>query len=364
MVKELIRKEINHLTDEQFGLPIETLGIDSIDLVTLRVKLEKHFHKEVPDEIWLTMNDLNELVTFFASPESNGNSVRENAHINKSDFECKRSHIVNMPQMAIGGLSESWLFKELGDFHWYQLCNGLSTASFDLKDNLGNRLYATFVRIRFESNLNLSRFQENEEFELGGKINRFGNSMYFTENTFYNSEKSIHCCMMTTFSTRGHDNSKLTKGQPNSNINNQITELAQMPSFGENYRNLRKSISKELILKNEVFRITDEYIFELEYELNPFHDINGVNLLYFAAYPIISDFCEYQYLKKNDSIANPLSSKAKDVFYFNNCNASDTIIYRLCSIVSIGENQIKTQSTLSRKSDGALMARIFSIKEK
>ena len=30
----------------------------------------------------------------------------------------RRSYDLNMPQMALGGLSESWLFKELGDIHW------------------------------------------------------------------------------------------------------------------------------------------------------------------------------------------------------------------------------------------------------
>ena len=39
----------------------------------------------------------------------------------------------------------------------------------------------------------------------------------------------------------------------------------------------------------------DAAIFDSEYEIVPFHDINGVGLLYFAAYPIISDICSLRY---------------------------------------------------------------------
>ena len=37
--------------------------------------------------------------------------------------------IVNMPQMAAGGLSENWLFKFCGDLHWQALCHAMDTTS-------------------------------------------------------------------------------------------------------------------------------------------------------------------------------------------------------------------------------------------
>ena len=62
------------------------------------------------------------------------------------DFE--KEITINMPQMAIEALSENWLFKDLGNNHWEMICKGLDTNSFNLKDEIGNRLYATFIRIR------------------------------------------------------------------------------------------------------------------------------------------------------------------------------------------------------------------------
>ncbi len=45
-----------------------------------------------------------------------------------------------MPQMAIGALSENWLFKEIGGRHWQMLCEGVNTNSDEIKDEEGNQL--------------------------------------------------------------------------------------------------------------------------------------------------------------------------------------------------------------------------------
>jgi len=72
----------------------------------------------------------------------------------------------------------------MGDIHWDLLCDGLNTQSMQLKDEMGNRLYATFTRIRFEGSDSFNNFLENEICNITGKIERFGNSMYFSDFTF------------------------------------------------------------------------------------------------------------------------------------------------------------------------------------
>lgn len=361
MIKELIQKELNIEDTSAFDEPIETLGIDSMDLITLRVKLEKQFGKEVPDEIWLTMSSLSELVSFFSEDVQASNGIH-NSTLKSEEFEHKRSHQVNMPQMALGGLSESWLLKEMGDFHWFQLCEGLNTKSFDLTDQTGERLYATFVRIKHESKDSLAAFQENEKVEMGGSMTRFGSSMYFSKNAIFNDNKRIDFNMMTTFSSRGRDNSKLTKGKPNSRIQNDIIELNDMPDFGQKYRMIRKQVDHSLQLSGVNFKMIEHSIFEFDYDINPYHDINGVNLLYFAAYPIISDFCEFNYIKKEKDFSRT-NTIARDVFYFSNCNIDDNILYKLNEFELLENNRAKIQSTLIRKSDNKTLAKIFTIKE-
>lgn len=279
----------------------------------------------------------------------------------------KTNFVINMPQMAVEALSENWLFKELGNLHWEMICDGLHTKSFDLKNDTGNRLYATFVRIRIRCAGSLKSFRENDHVALSGKMSRFGNSMYFSEIDFEATNSKIEAELMTTFSIRDAvDNTRLAKSEPDVAVND-AEKLKKFPAFGNEYRLVKKGILKELQYEDLVFEVSDEIKFETEYELNPYYDLNGVNLLYFAAYPIINDVCEARFFNKK----NPTKrweqnyyTAYKDVLYYANCNIDDRIIYQMNDCQTINDNEdMLISSTLRRKSDDAIIARIFSLKK-
>lgn len=271
-----------------------------------------------------------------------------------------------MPQMAIQALSENWLFKELGDNHWDLICSGLGTKSYSLKNDLGDRLYATFVRIRISCSGNLRSFRENQSVELTGQLSKFGESMYFSKMNFITESGSIASELMTTFSIRDKvDNSKLSKAEPYVKLN-KVKNLKCLPQFGNEYRLVKKQVLETLIYGPYNFSLTnDNILYTTEYTLNPFYDINGVNLLYFAAYPVINDVCESRFFNKQ-SLDIPWEQNYytayKDILYYANCNLNDSIIYELLSTKSLSSSQLQNTSQLRRKSDGAIIAKIFSVK--
>ena len=281
----------------------------------------------------------------------------------------KTNFVINMPQMAVEALSENWLFKELGNLHWEMICDGLHTKSFDLKNDTGDRLYATFVRIRIRCEGSLKSFRENDDVALSGKMSRFGNSMYFSEIAFESANSKIEAELMTTFSIRdATDNTRLAKSEPDVTLN-EVEKLKKFPAFGNEYRLVKKQVLKELKCGGFTFDIDKHTIFETEYELNPFYDLNGVNLLYFAAYPIINDVCEARYF--NDEYSKErweqnYYTAYKDVLYYANCNLDDSIIYQMNyhEISEHNDNDMLISSVLRRKSDGAIIARIFSVKRR
>lgn len=291
--------------------------------------------------------------------------------MDSSKASINKKLVINMPQMAIEALSENWLFKELGDLHWALICQGLNTKSFDLKNDTGSRLYATFVRIRLLCTESLHAFHENEEANLSGSISRFGESMYFSNINFDTGKSSIQAELMTTFSIRAKDdNTKLAKSEPNVEENN-VPVSKTFPSIGNQYRLMKKGLLTTL--DNEKldtdFLINDEVLHSLNYDLNPFYDINGVNLLYFAAYPIINDVCESRVM--NSLATDPdevweqtYFTKYKDVFYYANCNATDSLTYELKSIEYLDGGVVKLCSVLKRNSDSAVIAKIFTLKQK
>ncbi len=251
-----------------------------------------------------------------------------------------RSFNINMPQMSMGGLSESWLFKELGDMHWQMITDGLRCRSSELSDATGNRLYATFTRISVSSNALVS-YKENAPFDLEGGLFRFGPSIYFSEINFTNGRARL----MSSFSMREESGSNvyLLKGQPKIPPNCKIAKHQTLPQFGQEYVSVRASH-----LSSDTF--------SCEYEIIPQHDINGVGLLYFAAYPIISDICEERFASQRN-----LSTTKRDVFYFRNCDPGETLVFRIHSRQS-SDLLVESETSLSRKSDGVLMARIFTTK--
>ena len=274
-----------------------------------------------------------------------------------------------MPQMALTGLSENWLFKEIGDCHWHLLCEDLGLKSDEILDEFGNRLYATFIRIRFESRNCLKDFRENDSLDIAGKIRRVGNNLYYGQVDVTSSDKSIRCFLATTFSAResSSSNYKLTKGVPSGSETNAITKMSDIPVLIQEYTKLKKGSIQKVLVGDHTFALTDEVFFKTLYRMNPYTDINGVGLLYFAAYPLINDYCELKYFNgeriSGEHWALNSSTVSRDVLYLANCNIDDVISYRLHSYDIISDNRIAIYSTLWREDDNTVIARIFTIKQ-
>lgn len=357
---KIIQTVIPSFKAEDLKYTFKEIGVDSMDLVVLRVTIEKKFSHVIPDSIWLNFNSFREIIQYYQSTETeDSQEIGKNNGIN---FE--KEITLNMPQMAVEALSESWLFKELGGNHWDMICQGLNSASFDLKDDIGNRLYATFVRIKIHCTQTIRDFTENEKVKFSGKIGRFGKSMYYSKIDVVGSDTAVAAELLTSFSIRNQeDNSKLVKSQPKPG-ENLVFEYESIPSFANEYRLIKKGELNEITNSGIPFVLTEDTLFETVYTLNPYYDINGVGLLYFASYPIINDFCEAQYFneKNEQRWEQNYYTVLKDIYYFANCNIDDEVIYKLNSFEQLGENQIKLCSTLYRKSDNKCLAKILSIK--
>jgi probable biosynthetic protein (TIGR04098 family) len=345
------------LSDSDHDRPLAELDLGSAALADLHAHLDRHCSVEVSESAWEGFGTLNDIVTWYLNA------------MNDKRIKRQYSQIVNMPQMALTGLSESWLFKEMGDCHWHMLCEDLGLKSNEIFDEFRNRLYATFVRIRYEGTASLKHYLENDVIDITGRIKRFGNSLYFGQVDIASVEKNLHCSLVTTFSTRDSDcnNHKLTKGVPSSGNDNAVTSVSEMPKLVMDYVKLKKGTVQNVELGGHSFAVTDQALFERSYTLNPYTDINGVGLLYFAAYPLINDYCELEFFNSErmsgSHWALASSTVSRDICYFANCNIEDVITYRLNSYHLIANNRIAIQSTLLRESDGTVMARIFTIKQ-
>ena len=343
------------ISEDDLYIPIKNTNIDSLDLVVLRVALEKHFELEIPDVVWFSYQTLAEALEYF---HKNKGLLKINQNTEKTDIVHSEYLEIRMPQMANSALSENWLLKFLGDTHWQLITKGFQKKSSEFRDDNGNRLYSTFIRINYSISP-LCQFSENETIDFNSSIKCFGNNTFLSSVIGNCGENKISASLMTTFSVREcTDNNKISKCDPKVRTN-KISELSKTPLFLNDFRLLRKGLIEEISTDYGIFPINDDILFSCEYSINPYYEINGVGLLYFASYPIISDKCFDEFYKENGN----LQTIYRDIFYFANCNSSEKIIFRLNSIEKI-DNGLKTTVSLFRKSDNIILSKILTVKQK
>jgi probable biosynthetic protein (TIGR04098 family) len=334
MLRQIIQEEIPDLPD--FSASISDLPIDSFGMVVLRARIEAALGRPVSDDVWGGIETLNDVLAL--------SSAQEIVVPSRTAANERRSFSINMPQMAMEGLSESWLLKELGDMHWGMITAGLGSPSSALKDGSGNRLYATFTRICYSLQRPLGAIAENTSLDLRGTISRFGAGTFVSDIALVHDLAAGEARLMSNFSRRGEtNNTSLLKGQPTIPRDCPIPEVA-LPAFMLEYRDRRAAIP-------------DAPLFECEYEIIPFHDVNGVGLLYFASYPIISDICSLRY----SADFAERSTISRDVYYFANADIKDVLIFRVHKWEQ-SQSALNLETSLSRKSDGRLMAYILTSK--
>ncbi|HEY0991317.1 MAG TPA: Pnap_2097 family protein [Kofleriaceae bacterium] len=346
----LLAHHVTGFSIDKSAVGFADLGIDSFAMVELRVDVERLIGHPLPDAVWLALASPADLLEAVGSQPPARHPAR------RAGDMLRRDYALNMPHMALGGLSEYWLCKELGDAHWAMITEGLGVASSELRDGQGDRLYATFTRLCFTAGSPLRSFVENEQASLTARIERTGAAMFFSEQTFAAAGATIAASVMSTFARRGSatSNTSLTRGQPAVPASCPIVDRGAMPEIGTGYRARRAALISEAA--------SLPVLYERTYDILPYHDINGVGLLYFAAYPVISDLCELTYMSRGNDWAMQASTLARDVCYLANCDLGDGIVYRVHARRD-EPGAIELETSLSRTSDGRLMAYLVTRKE-
>lgn len=280
-------------------------------------------------------------------------------------LNLERTYEIRMPQMINSALSENWLWKELGDMHWELLGKGLGMPCADLKDANGNRIYPTFVRILLESSP-LTNYHENSNLWLHAQLERYGESTCISTINGSDGKNNLNAKLMTVFSGKGRGGNARLYRQPVFLPDCKILDQKFEPEFLMAYRLNKRSFKLHDGVPYVSGQNDDEFLFEYEYRINSYSDINGVGLLYFAAYPMITDYCESVYFEERSSSEwnKRYATRMRDVSYFANCEPGDAIMYRLNSIMNSNSGDIVLDSMLYRKSDGAILASLLTHKSK
>lgn len=355
-ISSIINREFPELVPANFDQPFNHVGIDSFSLMSLRSALETELKTQIPDAEWGKISTIKHIFALGSatneklrsqplaapsiSPELE-KAVQEQTTANTSS----RTYTIGMPQMAMSGLGESWLFKEAGDLHWSMLGNFLGSSSAQIEDGAGNRLYATFARVQTKVDETLHSFKENDTIKLTGQLSRFGANIFFSDQRLVGDKASISVNAMSSFAmyASAGDNTSLTRGSPFLSKPDTLPSLDKLPSFAEDYKKERASQN-------------DKNIFQTDYDIMSPHDINGVGLIYFAAYPSIFDICVERYEGKG--FLTSTSVQSRDICYLSNADPDDILTIILHDRQEEADT-ITHKGSIHRASDMKRMASII-----
>jgi probable biosynthetic protein (TIGR04098 family) len=295
--------------------------------------------------------------------------------------EAQRTVRLGLPQLALGGLSESWLFRAAGDLHWSLIADRFGVPIATLTDVDGARLLPAFTRIRLTAPGSLAPFAEDRTAALRGALRRLDQHTFVSDVQFVldgapvsggGSDADgarVDVRLMTVFVRRSEGN-VLSPASPH-----QPASVLESGEPDEDHLRFQRE-SRGPVSGQSPGLHRDRYT------PNPYVDLNAAGLLYFAAYPHISDHCERQYVhgllaeqghdRQGVDGAAEASTVARDIVFLGNCAADDVVEYRLDACRFGGEDAAQEQhpdgrhvvftATLLRESDGRPLARIETTK--
>jgi probable biosynthetic protein (TIGR04098 family) len=344
-VTAALRAILPGYTAAQAGMDWSALGLDSFDLLSLRLAIEDRIGAEISDKAWVAAATPAVLARLAAAaaarriaPAQTGVTLQQRVEL-------------GMPQMALSGLSESWLLKALGDWHWRMIGEALETRPVDICDSFGNRLYPAFTRLRFRSSEPLAAYREGEQLRAEASLSRYGAAIFFSAVRIGGeSGRAIEAELMSSFICRaqGGGNAQLQRAQPVLPEPCAAPAHVDMPDFGAEYARRRRSRDS-----------ARPVLARMPYAVMPQYDINGVGLLYYAAYPMIADICDMRRRPEGAAWAAGTSTIERDIFYFANADAGAALEWRLHG--DPAGDGLATEASIVRD-DGVAMAAVTTRK--
>lgn len=279
---------------------------------------------------------------------------------------------IHLPQTDATGLSENWLFKHCGEMHWDYLCAAMGVSgvnSKEMRDDAGNQLYPTFLAIRGRYATPLCTVRMDEHFQTTVELNHFGRAFFHSTVAFRNEGARFELELLTTFVARSrHGLNDLHQSLPSANLVYNSTPLNSSPPLLKLSQKLRHGEIKDYDFVGHHFSSSENDLsLQISFEPSPYIDYNGAGLLYFAAYPTITDTLERQLIIRHGLMegagdwAVRTSTVARDVFYYRNLNLGQRLTATLRRFDRVGENII-LHTALTAESGGAALADIFTAK--
>ncbi len=251
--------------------------------------------------------------------------------------------LLGMPHLALNGLSETWLLKELGHRHWLQLARMTGREVPSFRDAQGHVVYAAFRSVEVVDG-DLGRARENDTLHIHTTLSRISRTQVQSRHQLAIDGLPIGVVtMISVFVHRSGGSSNHAVARV------EIDGLPAAQMMDGSPVRARPDPSPSLADASRSWSFTP----------CPSQDFNGAGFLYFTSFLAFVDRAEWAI---DPHRAREAITRNREIRYYGNLDPGEAVSVHL-SDMRRGERDWHHHCWMERMSDGARLADIWTKKE-
>jgi len=297
---------------------------------------------------------------------------------------------VGMPHLDLAGLSEAWLFRHAGHAHWSAIHQELGIAAEQLRNDRGERLYASFVAVRARYDVPLARVREDDRLQTSLVMTPCGRSSAHSSITLSLAGRlqSLRLEMGSTFAAlvreagqagEAGSSPRLRASTPAAGLAATWSSLTETPPLFQWAKDARRGQIVTDPLWARALARTSPPLGRVRLSPSPYGDYNHAGLLYFASFVTLAETAEDRLM--NTGEVTPLgpvgvaadahrsrpwclrvSPVARDIFYYRNLPLGEALDAELLA-VETDRHGVRTHVRLRSAADGETLADVLATKQ-
>ncbi|MDZ5454712.1 Pnap_2097 family protein [Labrys sp. ZIDIC5] len=249
--------------------------------------------------------------------------------------------LLGMPHLALNGLSETWLLKELGHRHWLMLAQMAGRSVPDFRDPAGAPVYAAFRSAEISAAA-FEKARENDILDIRSVLSRLSRTRTLSRHELRIGGEIIGLVTLTSVFVHRRSGS--------SNHSIARIEIADLPPFDPAIRPYRAPPVSSCNTAADYSR--------LKFTPCPSQDFNGAGFLYFTSFQAFADRAEWAMAP---GLARGSLLEDRRIDYCGNIDPGESIEVTL-SEPEIRDGTICFTCRVERSNDAILLASIRTTK--
>jgi probable biosynthetic protein (TIGR04099 family) len=263
--------------------------------------------------------------------------------------------VLGMPHLSLSGLSETWLLKECGHRHWFQLAAVAGLARPDFRDEGGEPIYAAFLAVSVRDAA-LDAVREHDELVIASQLVRISRTQFTSTHRLSVRARAIAEVVMTSTFVR-----RAQKGRNHSIARAEVPNLPplepepQATAFAAETAALRSNRwCTHLGFEQGKAAVVDRFVIDP----CPGQDFNGADFLYFASFQAFVDRAEWAFFRPDAPFP---TTHRRDIVYRGNIDPGERVVASLLQVRQ-EERKLGHWYRLERAQDNFAIADIFTLR--